>query len=78
MIDYARLLERVDQPSADGNRVRLVTRGGYDRSNRYSWIVDAARKIKLKQFVLDGEAVILGVDGASFLWRTRGEHLRRT
>ncbi|WIW44624.1 RNA ligase family protein [Bradyrhizobium sp. 62B] len=49
----------------DGDRVRLVTRGGYNWSSRYPWIVEAARKVRQKQFVLDGEAVVLGVDGAS-------------
>ena len=28
----------------DGDRVRLITRGGYDRTKRYPWIVEAARK----------------------------------
>jgi ATP-dependent DNA ligase len=32
-------------------------------ASRYPWIVEAARKIRQKRFVLDGEAVILGVDG---------------
>ena len=49
----------------DGDRVRLITRGGYDWSKRYPWITDAARKVRQKQFVIDGEAVILGVDGVS-------------
>ena len=49
----------------DGDRVRLITRGGYNWTDRYPWITEAARKIKQKQFVLDGEAVILGVDGIS-------------
>jgi ATP-dependent DNA ligase len=49
----------------DGDRVRLITRGGYDWTKRYPWIVEAARKNRHKQFVLDGEAVILGVDGIS-------------
>jgi hypothetical protein len=49
----------------DGDHVRLITRGGYDWTNRYPWIVEAARKIRQKRFVLDGEAVILGVDGYS-------------
>src|SRR5215469_10727194 len=49
----------------DGDRVRLITRGGYDRSNRYPRIVKAALKNRQKQFVIDGEAVILGVDGIS-------------
>jgi bifunctional non-homologous end joining protein LigD len=45
--------------------VRLITRGGYDWSKRYPWIVEAALKNRYKQFVIDGEAVILGVDGIS-------------
>jgi bifunctional non-homologous end joining protein LigD len=49
----------------DGDRVRLITRGGYDWSKRYPWTVEAARKNRYKQFVIDGEAVVLGVDGIS-------------
>jgi bifunctional non-homologous end joining protein LigD len=49
----------------DGERVRLITRGGYDWTKRYPWIVQAALKNRHKQFVIDGEAVILGVDGYS-------------
>jgi len=49
----------------DGDRVRLFTRNGYDWSSRYPLIVEAARCIRTKQFVIDGEAVVLGVDGIS-------------
>jgi bifunctional non-homologous end joining protein LigD len=49
----------------DGDRVRLITRNGYDWTRRYPWIVEAARRNKIRQFVIDGEAVILGVDGVS-------------
>jgi len=49
----------------DGDRVRLITRGGYNWSKRYPWIVEAALKNRYKQFVIDGEAVVLGVDGIS-------------
>jgi bifunctional non-homologous end joining protein LigD len=49
----------------DGDRVRLITKGGYDWSKRYPWIVEAALKNRMKRFVIDGEAVILGVDGRS-------------
>ena len=49
----------------DGNRVRLITRNGYDWTKRYPWIVGSALKNRMKQFVIDGEAVILGVDGVS-------------
>ena len=49
----------------DDDRVRLITRGGYNWTDRYPWIVQAARKVRQKRFVLDGEAVVLGVDGVS-------------
>jgi len=49
----------------DGDRVRLITRGGYNWTDRYPWIVEAALKDRQKRFVIDGEAVILGVDGIS-------------
>jgi ATP-dependent DNA ligase len=49
----------------DGNRMRLITRGGYNWADRYPWIVEAALKNRYKQFVIDGEAVVLGVDGIS-------------
>jgi bifunctional non-homologous end joining protein LigD len=48
----------------DGDRVRLFTRNGYDWTKRYPW-VEAALKNRMKHFVIDGEAVILGVDGRS-------------
>jgi bifunctional non-homologous end joining protein LigD len=47
----------------DGDRVRLFTRNGYDWTTRYPWIVDSALKNRQKHFVLDGEAIVLGVDG---------------
>jgi len=49
----------------DGDRVRPITRSGCDWSKRYPWIVESALKNRYKQFVIDGEAVILGVDGIS-------------
>jgi ATP-dependent DNA ligase len=49
----------------DDHRVRLITRGGYDWTKRYPWIVEAALKNKQKQFVIDGEAVVLGVSGVA-------------
>lgn len=49
----------------DGGRVRLFTRGGYDWSSRYPWIVESALRNRQRQFVIDGEAVVLGVDGNS-------------
>src|SRR6516225_10592572 len=49
----------------DGDRVRLLTRNGHDWTKRYPWIVESALKNRTRQFVLDGEAVVLGVDGVS-------------
>ena len=45
--------------------MRLITRGGYNWTDRYPWIVEAVLKNRHKQFVIDGEAVILGIDGVS-------------
>jgi ATP-dependent DNA ligase len=47
----------------ENERVRLITKGGYDWSKRYPWIVESALKNRQKHFVIDGEAVVLGVDG---------------
>lgn len=49
----------------DGKRVRLFTRNGHDWTDRYPLIAETAMRIRAKQFVLDGEAVLLGVDGIS-------------
>ena len=49
----------------DGDRVRLFTRNGHDWSYRYPFISEAALRIRNTSFVLDGEAVLLGVDSGS-------------
>lgn len=49
----------------DGKRVRLFTRNGHDWTDRYPLIVEAALKNRTSSFVIDGEAVLLGVDGIS-------------
>ncbi|MBR1236959.1 DNA ligase [Bradyrhizobium sp. AUGA SZCCT0177] len=49
----------------EANRVRLFTRNGFDWSDRYPLITEAALRIRSTSFVLDGEAVLLGVDGIS-------------
>lgn len=48
-----------------GRAVRLLTRNGHDWTKRFPWIVQAALKNPEQQFVVDGEAVVLGVDGVS-------------
>jgi len=37
---------------------RLIMRGRYNRTDRYPSIVEAARKNRVKQFVIKGEAVV--------------------
>ena len=48
-----------------GDRVKLTSRGGLDWTRRFPWIAETARKIRKTQFIIDGEAVVLGVDGIS-------------
>ena len=57
--DYRMLIIR------DDTRVRLLSRNGTDWTKRYLWIAEAALKIRQKRFAMDGEAVVLGVDGIS-------------
>ena len=45
----------------EADRVKLFTRNGADWTSRYPWIVEAARRLKARHFVLDGEAVVLDV-----------------
>jgi ATP-dependent DNA ligase len=49
----------------DGSRVRLFTRRGFDWSGRFPLISDAAKQLRTKSFVLDGEALFLRSDGRS-------------
>jgi bifunctional non-homologous end joining protein LigD len=49
----------------DQDRVRLISRGGYDWAHRFPLIVAAALKLRQKSFVLDGEVVVLDKDGVS-------------
>jgi bifunctional non-homologous end joining protein LigD len=49
----------------DHTRVRLYTRNGHDWTDRYPLIVEAALRNRSNSFVIDGEAVLLGVDGIS-------------
>jgi ATP-dependent DNA ligase len=39
------------------DRVRLISRGGHDWTRHFPLIVEAALKLRQKQFVLDGEVV---------------------
>ncbi|MDW9581887.1 ATP-dependent DNA ligase [Sinorhizobium meliloti] len=46
-------------------RVRILTRGGYDWTERFPTIVDDARRLAVKTAILDGEAVVLDDQGRS-------------
>jgi len=47
----------------EAKRVRLFTRKGHDWSDRYPLITEAALLNRNSSFVIDGEAVLLGVTG---------------
>jgi len=49
----------------EGKRVRLLTKNGHDWTDRYPLIVESALRNRSSSFVIDGEAVLLGVDGVS-------------
>ena len=49
----------------ESNRVRLWARNGHDWSGRFPLITEAALRNRNSSFVIDGEAVLLGVDGIS-------------
>ena len=41
----------------DGQRVRLLTRRGYDWTNRFTLIADAVSRLRCHSCLIDGEAV---------------------
>ena len=45
--------------------MRLFTRNGHDRTDRFPLVTEAALRNRISSFVIDGEAVLLGVDGRS-------------
>lgn len=49
----------------NGNDIRVITRGGYDWSDRFPSIVEAARKLPVVTAILDAEAVVLDDFGRS-------------
>jgi hypothetical protein len=49
----------------DDDRVRLVSRDGVGYARRFPWIVEAACKRRQRQFIIDGEAVLLVFHGTS-------------
>jgi bifunctional non-homologous end joining protein LigD len=65
---YRLIIERA------AKRVRLWTRNGHDWSDRFPLISEAALRNRNSSFVIDGEAVLLGVDGRSDF---KGLHSRK-
>jgi ATP-dependent DNA ligase len=60
------LTVKTNRSLADQNIIRKVTaEHRLHWTDRYSWIVEAAREVWQGRFLLDGEAVILGVDAIS-------------
>ena len=48
----------------DGDAVSVITRGGYDWTERYPPIVEGALRLR-GSFVIDGEGVVCGEDGVA-------------
>jgi bifunctional non-homologous end joining protein LigD len=46
-------------------RARLITRNGYDFTDRYALIADAIRSLPVKSCVIDGEAIVVDQEGMS-------------
>jgi bifunctional non-homologous end joining protein LigD len=49
----------------DGNEVRLITRNGYDFTDRYPLIVDGIASLPVETCIIDGEAIVVDQDGLS-------------
>jgi bifunctional non-homologous end joining protein LigD len=49
----------------EGFTVRLFTRRGHDWTDRYPAIASPAGKLRANSFTMDGEAVVVGVDGVA-------------
>jgi bifunctional non-homologous end joining protein LigD len=54
-----------DCPAGGQARAAVDAPRGYDWSDRYPLIVQAALRLRKSSFVIDGEAVVLGADGIS-------------
>ena len=48
----------------DGDAVSIITRGGYDWTERYPLIVEGALRLR-GSFVIDGEGVVCGENGVA-------------
>jgi bifunctional non-homologous end joining protein LigD len=62
----------------DGERVRLITRGGYDWSDRYSLVAAAVAALGASSCLIDGEAIACDAQGLTdfqLLRRRRHDHV---
>jgi ATP-dependent DNA ligase len=57
-----------------GNRVRLYARRGYNWSHRFSLIVHAITRLKVRSVIIDGEAVVCGENGVSDFDKLRSQN----
>ena len=55
----------------DGLRVRCFTRNGNDWADRFPSIVEAAARLEAHSFLIDGEVVIISIDGMSDFYALR-------
>ena len=55
----------------DGSRVRCFTRKGNDWADRFPSIVTAAAGLEAQSFLIDGEVVIISIDGMSDFYALR-------
>jgi bifunctional non-homologous end joining protein LigD len=62
----------------DGDRVNLLTRNGYDWTDRYPLISAGAITLKLKSCLIDGEAVVCDETGVASFQRMRERQHDRT
>ena len=59
----------------DGERVRLITRGGHDWSDRYSLVAAAVAALAVASCLIDGEAIACDAEGlADFQLLRRRRH----
>jgi bifunctional non-homologous end joining protein LigD len=49
----------------DGDRVKLITRNGYDFADRYPLIVDGIASLPVESCIIDGEAIVVDQNGLS-------------
>jgi ATP-dependent DNA ligase len=62
----------------EGSVVRLFTRNGYDWTERFPVITEAANRLKGYSFTIDGEVVVVGPDGLSRFDALRRRESART